>query len=58
MGALLTALACIAALCTDVWPVLSPLGGRVATGACLFFAILLGSAVDDVPVPGREEHDR
>jgi hypothetical protein len=60
MCALLVALACIAALCTDVWPVLSPLGGRVATGACLFFAILLslGSVADDVPMPGREEHDR
>jgi len=58
MCAMLVGLACVAALCTDVWPVLSPLGGRVASGACLFFAILLGMGLDDVPVPGREEHDR
>ena len=58
MCALLVALAGVAALCTDVWPVLSPLGGRVASGACLFFAILLGTAAEDVPMPGREEIDR
>jgi len=56
--ALLIVLAGIASLFTDVWPVLTPLGGRFVAGASLFFAILLWSISDDVPLPRGREHDR
>ncbi|HZG58149.1 hypothetical protein [Paenibacillus sp.] len=56
--ALLIVWAGVAALYTDVWPALTPIGGQVVVGACLFFAAIFWSADGDVPLPRGQEHDR